>query len=295
MFSIDTKKISLKLFNQRIPITYLLFNFIYKKFFLNKKSDNSELIKFHNSGFLKTEINFKEIIDEYEPNFFIDDNKDQSKKSSNIKIKDEYKKAFLTKIENKLKPLIEKLENYLKCEVFISQVTMTRNHYHKDKDNLNVSHYSNHFHQDGYLLNYMKVFVNLMDINEIDGPLEIIPKENKEQFLKSFRYKDMNDYNLSGNKKLIYKNIGKKGDSFLFSSSQVFHRAGVPDNFRDNMMIILSGVPANSIDKEVDLDTDKIFGDNSKFIFRFSKPFGIKNILKIFNIFFNYRFKQNFR
>ena len=294
MFSIDTKKISIKLFNQRIPLTYLLFNFMYKKIFLNNKFDNSELIKFHNSGFIKTEINFKDIIDEYEPNFFIEDNKDQSKKSSNIKIKDEYKKAFLSKIENKLQPLIKKLENYLKCDVFISQVKMTRNHYHEDKYNLNISHYSNHFHQDSYLMNYMKIFVNLMDINETDGPLEIIHKENKKQFLKSFKYKDMYNYNLFGNKKLIYKNTGKKGESFLFSSTQVFHRAGIPENFRDNMMIILLAIPAKSINKE-DLDTEKIFEDNSKFIFRFSKPFGILNIIKILNIFFKYRFMKNFR
>ena len=92
-------------------------------------------------------------------------------------------------------------------------------------------------------MTYNKIFINLMDINENDGPLEIIPRENRNLFIKSFNYKHRRNYNLHGDKSLIKKNIGKLGDCCLFSSPQIFHRAGVPEDYRDNMQIILVTVP----------------------------------------------------
>ena len=98
-----------------------------------------------------------------------------------------------------------------------------------------------------------------MDINEDDGPLEIIPIENRNSFIKSFKYKNMNNYNLFGDKNLIKKNVGKIGDCFLFSSPQIFHRAGVPKNYRDNMRIILVAIPKKISEELNYIDNEKLF------------------------------------
>ena len=140
------------------------------------------------------------------------------------------------------------------------------------------------------MMTYNKIFINLMDITEDDGPLEIIPIENRNLFIKSFKYKDINNYNLFGNKNLINKNTGKTGDCFLFSSPQVFHRAGVPKHYRDNMEIILITIPkkyANGLDK---IDDVKLFQDNFDYFQKFTKPYSIVKVIKLFVTFLRYKY-----
>ena len=80
----------------------------------------------------------------------------------------------------------------------------------QNQNNLKEEHFAEHFHQDSYLMTYSKIHVNLMDVTEDDGPLEIIPIENRSAFIKSFNYKDRYNYNFFGDKKLI-KKIPKVG------------------------------------------------------------------------------------
>ena len=43
----NSKKFSLKLFNQRLPFIYIFFNALYRKLIVNKNIDNN-ILKFHN-------------------------------------------------------------------------------------------------------------------------------------------------------------------------------------------------------------------------------------------------------
>ena len=287
IFNYISRKLSLIIFNQRLPLSYIIFNKLYKKFIVSNKIEDDDILKFHNSGFVKLNINLKNEVEEYKDKFFI---KEEDKKDISERVKfslnDQDKKNFVIKIKKKFAPLIYKLENYFNCDVFISDILPFRIYHVEGENNLEKEAYANHFHQDGYLMIYNKIFINLMDINDEDGPLQIIPIENKDSFFKSFKYKDRNNYNVFGDQNLIHKNSGKMGECCLFSSPQVFHRAGVPKTHRDLIQIILITIPKKysvgiNIKDEVEL-----FRGNEKNIIKISKPYNLINILKLFIVFF---------
>ncbi len=57
--NLNSKKFSVKFFNQRLPFIYILFNFFYRTFIVNLKSKDPEIINFHKSGFTKIDISLK--------------------------------------------------------------------------------------------------------------------------------------------------------------------------------------------------------------------------------------------
>lgn len=279
----NNKKVMVKFFNQSLPFIYILFNFFYRKFLVNTDINDKEILQFHKSGFTKIDISLKKEIEEYKDKFYINDkNQKNNSKKKIFELDEEYKKNLAIKIKKKIAPLITKLEKYFNCDVFISDIGIFRNYTHNDSLNLDVSHYGNHFHQDSYVMTYSKLFINLMDVNDDDGPLEIVPIENRNSFVKSFKYKDINNYNLFGDKTLIKKNLGKIGDCFLFSSPQIFHRAGVPKNYRDNMRVILVAIP-KKISKELNkIDNEKLFENNFELFQKFTKPYSIIKVIRLF-------------
>ena len=293
LINFNSKKLSLKLFNQRLPLIYILFNALYKKFIVNKNI-NEKILQFHNSGYMKLDVNMKSIIDEFKDKFYLKDKKDNiNLKKQIFSLNESDKKIFITKIKNKLKPAIEDLEKYFNCDIIICDVKLARNFHHKDQNNFDVEHYNNHFHQDSYLMTYNKIFINLMDITENDGPLEIVPDEKKKLFIKSFKYKDRHDYSSNGDSSLIYKNTGKKGDCFLFSSSRLFHRAGVPNNYRDNLTMIIVTLPKYKHNK-INIENDsQLFNENYRLFQKFVKPYSIKKVFNLFFEFYKYKFDKH--
>ena len=291
IINFNNKKFSVKFFNQRLPFIYILFNFLCRKFIVNPNINDKEILQFHKSGFTKIDISLKKEIEEYKDKFFINDqNQKENLKKVPLELDKNYKKDLAIKIKKKLSPLLKKLEKYFNCEVFLSDIEIWRNYNHNETLNLNVTHFGDHFHQDSYTMTYSKIFVNLMDISENDGPLEVIPRENRNSFVKSFNYKDMNNYNLSGDKTLIKKNVGKIGDCCLFSSSQIFHRAGVPKNYRDNMQIILVTVPKKFSDKLCNINDEKLFEKNFELFQKYTKPYSILKTIGLFFTLFKYKF-----
>ena len=289
--NLNNKKFSLKFFNQSLPLIYIFFNFLYRSIIVNSKINDNEIKQFHKSGFTKIDISLKKEIEEYKDKFFLNDQElKDNKKSVNLELNDNDKKNLSIKIKQKLLPFIKKLENYFNCDVIISDIKTSRNYNHKDALDLDEEHFSNHFHQDSYIMTYNKIFINLMDINENDGPLEIIARENKNSFIKSFKYKHRRNYDLFGDKNLINKNVGKIGDCCLFSSPQIFHRAGVPRNYRDNMQIILVTVPRKYSEGLDKIDDIKLFENNDKLLHKFTKPYSIIRVIRLFFTLFKYKF-----
>ena len=286
----NNKRISVKIFNQRLPLIYIMFNYLYRKLVVNSKLNDQEIKKFHNSGFTKINISFKKEIEEYKDKLFLNNQElKENKKRVILELSENDRKDLSIKIKQKLLPLIKKLENYFNCDVIISDIMAFRNYNHADALNLNKEHFANHFHQDSYMMTYNKIFINLMDISEEDGPLEIISRENKASFVKSFNYKDRNSYNLFGDKTLIKKNTGKIGDCFLFSSPQVFHRAGVPKDYRDNMQIILVTIPKKYSEGLDKIDDEKLFENNYDLFQKFTKPYSVTKVIRLFFILFRYK------
>ena len=54
--------ISIKFFHLRLPLPYVFYNFLYKKFILNTKNHNDSILNFDRKGFSKLDIDFAEII-----------------------------------------------------------------------------------------------------------------------------------------------------------------------------------------------------------------------------------------
>ena len=285
-------EIATKVFYQRIPLSYYLFNLIYKKFFVNQKIDE-EILKFHNSGYVKLINNMGKDLEKFKNKFFIEKEdldkissilKGKKMKRINLSLSSEDKISLENIVKKKLSPVIEKLESYFGTDVFISSIKPIRIHHVEDGNDLNTEHYANHFHQDAYLMLYHKIFINLMDIDESDGPLEVVPIENRSSFFKSFKYKSRNNYNINGDMNLIYKNIGKFGDCCLFSSPQILHRAGIPKSFRDLIQVILVATPKKYLEKSGEINEESLLETVKPYLFS-----GIVKYLLILK-----KFKKNY-
>ena len=287
---LNSKEFSVKYFNQRLPFIYILFNFFYRTLIVNLKKKDNEISKFHKSGFTKIDISLKDEINEFKDKFFLNKQEDQNKKKISLELDDNHRKILISKIKKKLSPFIKRLENYYNCDCRISDILMWRNYNFDNKNTFEEKeHFAENFHQDSYLMTYSKIFINLMDVTEDDGPLEIIPRENRSAFVKSFNYKDRHNYNFSGDHNLIKKATGNIGDCFLFSSPQLFHRAGVPKNYRDMIQLILVALP-KKFSKELDeIDEVKLFNNNYVHFQKFTKPYSIIKVIKLFFIFLKHK------
>ena len=278
-------KTSLFLFKQRLPLGYVLFNYLYKKIIVNSDLNDNEISEFHKSGFVKLNLNLKNEINSFKDKFFFKEEEKDVTKRNKFYLKDIDQKNFLTEIQKKLKPTISMLEKYFNCDVFISDIVPFRIYHVEGSNNLKKEFYANNFHQDGYLMIYNKIFINMMDVNEEDGPLQLVSLKNKKQFFRSFKYKNRDDYDPYGNQNLIYKNSGRIGDCTLFSSPQVIHKAGVPKNYRDLIQVILMTIP-KKYSYQLNIDNYKnVFSGNEKNIMKLAKPYNMINLAKLFIIF----------
>ena len=66
---------------------------------------------------------------------------------------------------------------------------------------------------------------------------------NTKRFITASNYKNRDNYNEKFDKELIFKNTGKKGSSLIFSPSLCFHKAGVPNDHRDTIQLVLAALP----------------------------------------------------
>ena len=220
-------------------------------------------------------------------------NEETTKKITNVRnrriiftIPSSEKLQLYEDLKNKLSPVLDDLSEYFSSHIEFAEIKLFRIKNENIGKDLNKDVYSNNFHQDGYTMNYIKLGINLMDITDNDGPMEIVNIQDRKNFVKSFKYKERNNYNVDGDKNLIYKNTGKIGDCFLFSPSQCFHRAGEPIKHRDMIMMIL--VASTKIKKDQFNIENKIdvfgssYSNQNQQIISLTKPFGIINIFKIF-------------
>jgi len=267
-----SKFFSLRFFHAGLPISYYIFNRIFNKKIINKNIKNKNLQDFYKNGFVKLDINFKNEVELIKKNiaFVNHDEKRQSYKI-NENIRDQFKVMLL----NKLKPLISDLQDYYNSNVVISNVLAWRTNYADELEAKKNMIYANHYHNDGYLVTYFKIFINLMDIDENDGPLHIVYKNKTKQFFKLANYKNQTNYDDIENDKLIYKNVGKEGDTFLFSSSECMHKAGVPIKHRDTMEVVFI---ANT-NKSLKTENIDIFEKNDDFVMSTTKPY---TLIKVF-------------
>ena len=177
------------------------------------------------------------------------------------------------------------MKKYYNCKVDLAEIRLFRIENYQTTD-LKNELYSNNFHQDGYILNYSKIFINLMDVGIKDGPLEIVPIEKKRKFIKSSNFKNRYEYKTSGYENLIFKNTGRIGDCTLFSSTEVFHRATIPENYRDMAQLIVFAAPEEILQKVIP-DDENLLKPNQQ-LRKYSKPFSLLSLIK-----FYFRIRRN--
>ena len=97
---------------------------------------------------------------------------------------------------------------------------------------------------------YKKIFINLDNVNENQGPLNIlkypISKKTKKKLIE-------NNYRLPDDKikideELFFINTGKKGSVLIVDSTNVLHKAGIPkkNNHRDMLLLEFVIVPKDN-------------------------------------------------
>ena len=109
-------------------------------------------------------------------------------------------------------------------KIKLGNVRITRNY--SVPKNCNKEAYSNLFHSDAYTCNLFKIFINLQDVSEAEGPLILVKNNKAKLFLKESSYRNRNLYIKENNNDYYYVNSGKKGDILLCSTTELLHRAG---------------------------------------------------------------------
>ncbi len=180
---------------------------------------------------------------------------------------------------------LNELENYYKASIKLSWVEITRNYNFDTND----EKYSNFFHTDAYTNDFFKIFINLQDVNEEHGPLEIVEKKYSKKFLKFMNINNkrrvINFKNDNVLKSYLYKNQGYEGEILICDTTDLIHRAGVPEKnkFRDIIFLEFVVIPFEkndnkdiysfeNLNKDIYLDKDNFFSK------KIGKPTGLKNL-----------------
>ena len=158
--------------------TYNLFSKYYKKNLANKKCNNEILENSYGKIGVASkkeidEIN-KELIDQIKILEIKDD------KRIIFKFNDNIKESIKNIINQDLKDFLTNLENFYNVRICLGNSVISRNfHIHNSLDV-----YSNFYHNDRYTFNYFKIFINLHDVSNQEGPMHIVKKKHSQEFFK---------------------------------------------------------------------------------------------------------------
>ena len=269
-------------FNNLNLLTYNLFNFFFKNFLFNKKSDY--LKEFVNGGAQKVSKIPSKSIDELNNILFLQEKK--IKENLNLgesyydyEITQEIKEKVFDFLEGPLSKLVEELKKYYNTDIILSRIQIRRTFYTKS----NKESYSNYFHVDGYICMLQKIFINLQDITKNHGPLRYIKKTDAKKILRTNKA-NINRIDKIDQENLINHNVGQKGDVFLCNTTDLMHAAGVPTpgNKRDILFLEICALPKRNSNLNINyniFDRKVPSEDLTKII---AKPKGFKNLIKCF-------------
>ena len=287
------KPLSIKFFNNTNVFIYNLFNFFYKKTIFTRK--NLNLIKdFIDNGYQKLDSIPEDTINKI--NALI------KKQSPNNLHNPLFRYEINSEIENIVKGMIKdnfpkvinEIEECYRASMKLSYVRINRNHgYEDDKER-----FSNYFHTDGYVFTLIKFFINLHEVTEKHGPLELIDQKSAKKFLKN-NYKT-NEFRIfldkDNNETGAFKNTGKKGSVLIARTPELLHRATKPrlHFFRDMLFLEFVLIPK-------ELENNNIFSiceHTPEYLSKLHNPISqniskIKGIRNTIKTFFKYKKASN--
>ena len=253
-------------FKNKNNLYYNIHSSIYKKIICNKKINSQEIKDFHNLGFFSSE-NCKE----YAIKISNEINKQNSNDEKNyfrFQITNEIKELVKECINEKFNEILKKLESYFNAKVYVSDCQIKRNFSTEEiketKSDKSNEPFNNFFHCDDYLYNYFKLFINLKDVNDNNGPLNYFSISDGAYFLKKTDYKSRLDYKKISFDKGLKRNTGKIGDSLFMSTPSCFHRAESPRDktHRDMLFITFLVLPKKKLYGDDYFSLDKNFSNS---------------------------------
>lgn len=273
-------RISLLIFHKRQPLSYSIFNFLFEKNIKKKNSLPNIIKEFNENGYCKLPINLSGEIEEIKNHF-------NEKNKVNIARIDfdadiNSKKKLIDLLEKKLSNFFDHLEQYYKNNrPIICNLSMWTNYNYKT-DNHSKDLFSESYHNDGYLSNYIKIHINCHDIKLNDGPMFFIKKKYNKEFIKVTNYKDRFSYknidDILEKKDMIYKNVGQKGDAVLFDPTICFHKATIPNQDRTIVQLILFIPPKKILTDTKNYEFTKIKRD-------YMKPYSMIKMIKLYSMY----------
>ena len=287
MNEILSKKMSLLFFGNPNWFGYNIYNFFFKLIFIKKIFFNDPYFK---DGLKKiNSINKKYI-----------DNINNELGPQLVSIRNGDLKTFQFTNTDKINLIVKKIINedlshdlnnlgvIYNNSIKFSNYKITRN-FHFDYSKSESEYYSDNFHTDNYLFTLIKVFINLHDVTENHGPLEVIKKKNKKSFLKNSKNL-LSNFRVKNNslfQNLVWKNTGKAGDVLVCNTTENLHRASVPekDYHRDILFLEFIIVPRDDLNFfSLEKDYKDIYMKNDATMISriISKPKNIFNLAKNF-------------
>lgn len=100
---------------------------------------------------------------------------------------------------------------------------------------------SNRWHCDNRKTDRLKLFVNLSNVSEMDGPLHLQSIPRTKEIMK-MKFKHREDYGMPieimEDPKHVVKCTGPAGSTFFANTTTCFHKAGNPQNARDMLQFL---------------------------------------------------------
>ena len=215
---------------------------------ISKKTNNKNIKEFLNNGYSKIKINSDHFCDKVNDELKLQSPNDE-KGYFHFEITNKIKDIIRNHINFTFKDLLGDFEYYFNANISVAKILIKRNY---NIDGFNDEVYSNRYHVDHNTYNHFKLFINLMDTNKENGPLNIYSKNATKKFIKINKYKNRKNYFDQDLKDLLYVNTGKKGDSLIADTSVCLHKAGKIEKgyFRDVVFITFITIPKKIIKKD---------------------------------------------
>ena len=269
-------KLIFKSFNS---FRYCIFDsIIYHKNLKKNLRNNGVITNFNNRGFCKIKSIDNNDITELKKIFLDDNNASDKENSYTFKpsLNSEKGKNLIKNIIRKnLSETLRNLNSYYNKNIYLTNVELKKT-FHINKEHEENEYFNNFFHIDSYLRTHFKIFINVSDIEEKNGPTEVF------DLLKTKKIRQFNSFeNKRGNLKIpsdirSYLNTGKAGEVLLCNTSLCLHRATNPEkgNTRENLILTFVSYPSPSDDlfHYEKIDPDSIWTNKNSITKTLAKP-----------------------
>mgnify|MGYP001161360313 FL=1 len=286
------KNLGVLIFNNPNNLYYCFFNYLFKKKII-KNLNKKDIADFKNQGFISPKIDLRLFCEFLQNEIKKQAQKKNDKGYSYFKINEIMRKKIKEIIDINFKETLKDLEQYFNGKIFVGDVRISRNYNldHVNKNDKLEEIYSNFFHVDHYTYNYFKLFINISDVNENNGPLHYLNIADTKSFVKKSNYSSRNNYKDIIFKK-INKNTGKSGKSLIVSTTECIHRAGIPDKdlCRDVLFITFVVAPKNKYKSDnffyfENSHYESIWNNRGLVTKKFAKPKSLSETLKLYREF----------